>query len=397
VSVIVHADGTIAGCTLDDERDGCDGRAERHEGAPIRYYPVKPRSLRHRGRASRTIRSHNSDRAGGLGFAPEFIDVAFDAQLDPGEDLPRRVSECIDRDRCSVVLFEDVGIGLAQKLYEPVASCLVHVVIPVREWPNAVVVRPNGRRELAWGSAEFRQASDLARRSAAAGYRVTLAKALTSRADRRALGAVLRAPVTTVPLRPDEAVGVRDIVPVIERCLFPNRRSQLAQFVLELPATEAEYLAGKSRQALRTNLNHASRAGIKCERLSGYEDWRHVVEVILHTRGGPERRLLETMRPPEPPHRIALYTAKDAYERPVVFAMTATFGELSYLPLLLSTPNHRGASSALWALNAFVALDGASNGTRYLTVGSALRDGPGSQYLAHRLGYRVRNLRFVSC
>jgi hypothetical protein len=184
---------------------------------------------------------------------------------------------------------------------------------------------------------------------------------------------------------------------VVERCLFLNRRSQLAQFVLEVPATEAEYLAGKSRQALRTNLHHAARAGIKCERLSCYDDWRHVVEVILHKRPGPERHLLEAMRPPGPPHRIALYAAKDASERPVAFAVTATFGELSYLPLLLSTPDHRGASPALWALNAYVVLDCASDGIRYLTVGSALRDGPGSQYLAHRLGYRVRNLRFVSC
>jgi hypothetical protein len=127
-----------------------------------------------------------------------------------------------------------------------------------------------------------------------------------------------------------------------------------------------------------------------------YDDWRHVVEVILHQRAPCERRLLEAMRPPEPPHRIALYAAKDSCERPVAFAVTATFGELSYLPLLLSAPEHRGTSAALWALNAFVALDRASDEVRYLTVGSALRDGRGSQYLAHRLGYRVRNLRFVS-
>jgi hypothetical protein len=31
-SLILHADGTIAGCTEDDERDGCRGRDERHEG-----------------------------------------------------------------------------------------------------------------------------------------------------------------------------------------------------------------------------------------------------------------------------------------------------------------------------------------------------------------------------
>ena len=37
-SLIVHADGTVAGCTEDDERDGCAGRELRHEGASVRCW-----------------------------------------------------------------------------------------------------------------------------------------------------------------------------------------------------------------------------------------------------------------------------------------------------------------------------------------------------------------------
>ncbi len=33
--LILHADGTVAGCTLDDDRDGCRGRELRHEGDPV--------------------------------------------------------------------------------------------------------------------------------------------------------------------------------------------------------------------------------------------------------------------------------------------------------------------------------------------------------------------------
>lgn len=33
-SLIVHIDGTAAGCTLDD-KDGCRGRKLRHEGDPV--------------------------------------------------------------------------------------------------------------------------------------------------------------------------------------------------------------------------------------------------------------------------------------------------------------------------------------------------------------------------
>ena len=33
-SLIVHRDGTVAGCTNDDDEDGCRGRDPRHEGDP---------------------------------------------------------------------------------------------------------------------------------------------------------------------------------------------------------------------------------------------------------------------------------------------------------------------------------------------------------------------------
>ena len=35
-SLIFHADGTVAGCTEDDEQIGCRGRDERHDGSPKR-------------------------------------------------------------------------------------------------------------------------------------------------------------------------------------------------------------------------------------------------------------------------------------------------------------------------------------------------------------------------
>jgi hypothetical protein len=34
-ALIVHADGTIVGCTLDEDEDGCRGRELRHEGDPV--------------------------------------------------------------------------------------------------------------------------------------------------------------------------------------------------------------------------------------------------------------------------------------------------------------------------------------------------------------------------
>jgi hypothetical protein len=261
---------------------------------------------------------------------------------------------------------------------------------------NPVDRRGPWRRELLWGSADFERASALARRKAAEGYPAMIAEALRSHANRRALVAVFRAPFATVRLCSDEAARLCDFVAPAGRRIFFRRGAQFAQFVLEVPATQAEYLAGKSRQALRTNLRHAARAGIKCERVSCYDDWRLAAEAILRTRGlAAGRSLLEVIGPPDPRHRIALYVATDPYERPVAFAGTALFGDLAYLFTVLSARDHPAASPSLWALNAFVALDRGTDGIRYLTVGSALRDAAGTQYLAHLLGYRVRNLRFV--
>jgi len=39
-SLILHADGTIAACTEDEEPDGCAGHEQRHEGDPRRCFEV---------------------------------------------------------------------------------------------------------------------------------------------------------------------------------------------------------------------------------------------------------------------------------------------------------------------------------------------------------------------
>jgi len=36
--LIVHGDGTVAGCTLDEDEDGCRGRELRHEGDQVRCW-----------------------------------------------------------------------------------------------------------------------------------------------------------------------------------------------------------------------------------------------------------------------------------------------------------------------------------------------------------------------
>jgi hypothetical protein len=37
-ALILHGDGTIAGCKLDEDEDGCRGRELQHEGDPVRCW-----------------------------------------------------------------------------------------------------------------------------------------------------------------------------------------------------------------------------------------------------------------------------------------------------------------------------------------------------------------------
>src|SRR5512142_278243 len=53
----------------------------------------------------------------------------------------------------------------------------------------------------------------------------------------------------------------------------PARRGQRAQAVLELPTAEQDYLSGRHKQALRTNLRHARDREVTSERVLAYEEW----------------------------------------------------------------------------------------------------------------------------
>ncbi len=247
-----------------------------------------------------------------------------------------------------------------------------------------------------WCSGDFERASGLIRRKATDGYRAAFANALSTPAGIRAALAILRTPVTTVRLCAEDVAHLLDFVPPAGRRVFSGR-TQFAHFVLDVPATEREYLAGKSRQALRTNLRRAARAGIKCVRVSCYEEWRPAAEAILSKRDAATGRgLLDVIGPPPPHQRIAFYVARDAHDQPVAFGGAVMFGDLAYLFTLLTARDHPEARTALWALNGFVVVECAADGIRFLTTGSALRDTThGTQYLAHLLGYRVRNLRFA--
>jgi hypothetical protein len=64
--------------------------------------------------------------------------------------------------------------------------------------------------------------------------------------------------------------------------VFPQNR--LCRAVLLLPSDHSEYLRGRRRQALRTNLRRAARAGIRCETIADHAEALEATSEVLRQR-----------------------------------------------------------------------------------------------------------------
>jgi len=203
--------------------------------------------------------------------------------------------------------------------------------------------------------------------------------------------AVLRLPVVDLRVRQADfdAWSGTSSSPV-GRMISSGRR---AQSILELPTDEKLYLAGRSKQALRTNLRHARDLEVTSDRITTYEAWFEAANAILHARpDGPA--LAQEIDKPAPAQQVVYYVSRDADTTPLAFARVALLGQLAVLFTMLSNPSRLpSASWARYQLHTFLALDLGRRGVKHLLVGSAFRETVGNQHFQHLLGYRVRNLR----
>jgi hypothetical protein len=87
-----------------------------------------------------------------------------------------------------------------------------------------------------------------------------------------------RYPVQRVVLT-DGASG-RAIASYLSERRFGIRTHLIAQGVLDLPSTFAEYRRGRHRQAMRTNLTRATEQGYSCRRLEALEDRHAYVDLV---------------------------------------------------------------------------------------------------------------------
>jgi hypothetical protein len=178
--------------------------------------------------------------------------------------------------------------------------------------------------------------------------------------------------------------------------LFP--RNRFCRGVLPIPQRHSDYLRGRQRQALRTNLRAATAAGVRCEELSDRSLLPGEISQVLRGKGrsvtDPELRVLaSTWRAlfTEGPE-MTVMVARD--ERGTALAiMGAVIDDMVCLIRVAVASSHH----ARWALHNHLVRILIDRGVRYLLADGggpfgALGFGTNVHHYQHLLGYELRHI-----
>jgi hypothetical protein len=153
-------------------------------------------------------------------------------------------------------------------------------------------------------------------------------------------------------------------------------KNRIAQSVLPLPPTVEEYLRGRPRHALRTNLRKARAEGMTCQRLDSVAERRSILD----------RLQAETAIYPDDEWWAAL----DSSGEPIGAAAVTIDVQWAMLTMLVTR-----APGCGWLLHSELVETLCRAGVRHVSTHplGALPLAPNLQYFQRVLGYRVVNLR----
>ena len=164
-----------------------------------------------------------------------------------------------------------------------------------------------------------------------------------------------------------------------------------------LPEHRSDYLRGRHRQALRTNLRRAARVGITCEVLGDGSRFVETVDLITQARGhepltDSQVRFLRTEWDPT---ELTLVAARDEGGRPIAVAAAAIDDVVCLIRGGVSSSHE-----ARWALHNYLVDLLITRGVRYLLASGggpfgALGFGGNVQHYQRLLGYELRHLNPV--
>jgi hypothetical protein len=242
---------------------------------------------------------------------------------------------------------------------------------------------------LAYGTAELADLCSFARSASGAGRLKAIA-----RRPRRARTILSLRKLPLVELRLSTAEHDRWL-----QARWPARGERLfsghwAQAVIQTSSKKHDYLTGRHRQAVRTNIHRARELGITATRLGGYDEFAAAAAPLYASRPGGDAVLTDMQSSPPPADEFAWYSASTAaHEAPVIIAAVALFGDFGVLAVMVGNRHYPRVGHARYLLHTFILSDLAACGIRHLVVGSVLRESSGNQYFQRLLGYRVCNVR----
>ena len=164
--------------------------------------------------------------------------------------------------------------------------------------------------------------------------------------------------------------------------------------LLRLPDTRAEYLRGRPRQALRTNITRATAMGISCAVVTCPEEVARAVAVVAARRRQDPATMVREPADPALTRRVSV--AYDAQGQPVAISETVVDGTWAGLATLVTVPTEGDGQLLRYLLHAHTVGDLIDQGVTTVTVsGSMLLSSAGTRYFQRRTGYVPVRLRPV--
>lgn len=189
--------------------------------------------------------------------------------------------------------------------------------------------------------------------------------------------------VTASPAPTGQALAVR-----LRRL---SRRERGGFGVLTLPATPEEYLRGTSRQAVRTNIRRAERAGVTTAIVPPADREATLANFSEHAseRSRPER-------PSDLHDPTSTWFAARCENRVLGLAMTLQDGPTALLRALLGPEDQERASDVRYLLHTAVVADLVAHGAQNLIIAGMASAPPGQKYFAARLGYTACRVQLIT-
>jgi hypothetical protein len=171
---------------------------------------------------------------------------------------------------------------------------------------------------------------------------------------------------------------------------YPPFTHRTACIALAVPTDLDEYLAGRHRQALRTNLNRASRLGIVAKELEDKTHQLRAVSSVLESRDEPWRhRYVPYLERQLEDDEVRVFAAVDSGDAVLAVAVMAVDVSAAWLEIFCALRGEMGLL-ARYPLHFELVKH---LGGRVLLTGSVVGVPPGVRYFQDRLGFQATNIR----